>query len=111
MMRRVAVTGLGVVSPYGCAAADVWSALRDGVSAGKPLDGADGTAVASLIGAPVAGFSPRDYVDGKSLRLMAPAVAFGVAAAQLAAVDSGLAFDAIPPERLGAFVGSRGHSS
>ena len=42
---------------------------------------------------------------------MAPAVAFGVAAAQLAATDSGLAFGAIDPVRLGAFVGSRGHSS
>ena len=42
---------------------------------------------------------------------MAPAVAFGVAAAQLAAADSGLAFEALEPVRLGAFVGSRGHSS
>jgi 3-oxoacyl-[acyl-carrier-protein] synthase II len=42
---------------------------------------------------------------------MAPAVAFGVAAAQLAAVDSGVKFDGMDPVRLGAFVGSRGHSS
>ncbi len=42
---------------------------------------------------------------------MAPAVAFGVAAAQLAVADSGLDTTTLDPTKFGAFVGSRGHSS
>jgi 3-oxoacyl-[acyl-carrier-protein] synthase II len=111
MKRRVVVTGLGIVSPYGCRTEDLWNALRDGVSAGKLLDTIDGTKTGPLAGAPVTGFSAREYIDPKALRLMAPAVTFGVAAAQLAANDSRLAFDTVDPVRLGAFIGSRGHSS
>ncbi len=104
------VTGVGVVSPFGCDLAELWNALRCGQSAVKPIERVDGQE-GPVLGAPVTGFSARDHVDAKALRLMAPAVAFGVAAAQLAASDCGLAFDAFESERLGAFVGSRGHSS
>jgi 3-oxoacyl-[acyl-carrier-protein] synthase II len=110
-MRRVVVTGIGLVSAFGCDAETVWQALCAGESATRALDDTDADALAGVIGAPVSGFSPREYIDGKSLRLMAPAVAFGVAATELAARDSGLDFAAVDPTRLGAFVGSRGHSS
>ncbi len=110
-MRRVAVTGIGLVSAFGCDAETVWRALCAGESATRQLDAIDGNHVAGAIGAPVAGFSPREYIDGKLLRLMTPAVGFGVAAAELAARDSGRDFAAVDPTRLGAFVGSRGHSS
>ena len=106
--RRVVITGIGVVTPFGCALEGLWGALQAGRSAAQEIDGVEGR---RLLGAPVTGFSASSHLDVKSLRLMAPAVAFGVAAAQLAAADSGLAFDSIDPVRLGAFVGSRGHSS
>jgi len=109
-MRRVAVTGIGLVSAFGCDAETVWRALCAGESATRAVDDIVGHR-AGVIGAPVCGFSAREYIDGKLLRLMAPAVAFGVAAAELAARDSGLDFAALDPTRLGAFVGSRGHSS
>lgn len=112
MARRVVVTGIGLVTPFGCSVDDVWNALRSGKSAGRALAGsAGGNGSAGNVGAPVCGFVAREHVDPKALRLMAPAVAFGVAAAQLAAADSGLTFEEIDPVRLGAFVGSRGHSS
>jgi 3-oxoacyl-[acyl-carrier-protein] synthase II len=111
MKRRVAVTGLGIVSPYGSRTQDFWCSLSTGVSAGKMVDAVDPTSARRLVGAPVGGFSARDHIDQKSLRLMAPAVTFGVAAAQMAAADSGLAMETVDPIRLGAFVGSRGHSS
>src|SRR5262245_57411581 len=110
-MRRVAVTGIGLVSAFGCDAETVWRALCAGESATRQLDAIDGNRFAGAIGAPVSGFSPREYIDGKLLRLMTPAVAFGVAAAELAARDSGRDFAAVDPTRFGAFVGSRGHSS
>lgn len=114
MKRRVAITGMGVVTPFGCDRLSFWRALADGRSAITRIDSVDGLdepACGSVVGAPVRDFGAREHIDAKSLRLMSPAVAFGVAAAQLAAADSRLTFDTIDPTRLGAFVGSRGHSS
>ena len=111
MNRRVVITGIGVVTPFGCQVESLWQALQAGRAAAQTLEPMEGSAGRPFLGAPVTGFSPDAYVDAKSLRLMAPAVAFGVAAAQLAAADSGLAFHELDPGRVGAFVGSRGHSS
>jgi 3-oxoacyl-(acyl-carrier-protein) synthase len=108
--RRVVVTGIGLVTPFGCDVNAFWSALRAGQSAGRTIASVEG-ADRDVAGAPVCGFNVREHVDPKSLRLMAPAVAFGVAAAQMAAADSSMTFESIEPVRLGAFVGSRGHSS
>jgi 3-oxoacyl-[acyl-carrier-protein] synthase II len=108
--RRVVVTGIGLVSPFGCDVEQFWNAVRTGQSAGRTMTGIEG-AQREVAGAPACGFNVREHVDPKSLRLMAPAVAFGVAAAQMAATDSGLSFESLEPVRLGAFVGSRGHSS
>ncbi|MGE5243090.1 MAG: beta-ketoacyl-[acyl-carrier-protein] synthase family protein [Betaproteobacteria bacterium] len=111
MKRRVVVTGLGVVTPFGCDPRALWDALASGRSGVRAVESVDGSPGVSTIGAPVADFEARSHIDPKSLRLMSPAVAFGVAAAQLAAGDSGCAFEAIDPGRFGVFVGSRGHSS
>jgi len=104
------VTGIGLVSPFGSNVDQFWRAITAGQSAGRTLTGIEGSD-GEVAGAPVCGFNVREHIDPKSLRLMAPAVAFGVAAAQLAAADSGLKFESLEPVRLGAFVGSRGHSS
>jgi 3-oxoacyl-[acyl-carrier-protein] synthase II len=111
MRRRVVITGIGLVTPFGCDAPSFWRALADGQSGVALIDPIDELEGGPLVGAPVKDFRPGAHIDPKSLRLMSPAVAFGVAAAQLAAADSGLAFDRLDPHRLGAFVGSRGHSS
>jgi len=109
--RRVVITGIGLVSTFGGDPEQFFQALARGTNAIRPIDSIEGLGGRAVLGAPATGFNPRDHVDGKSLRLMAPAVAFGVAAAQMAMADAGLAADAIDPVRLGAFVGSRGHSS
>jgi 3-oxoacyl-[acyl-carrier-protein] synthase II len=88
-----------------------WQQLADGRSGVTVLDRIDGLDERSVVGAPVREFSPADHIDPKSRRLMSPAVTFGVAAAQLAMADSGLAPDSVDPGRRGVFVGSRGHSS
>jgi 3-oxoacyl-[acyl-carrier-protein] synthase II len=108
--RRVAVTGVGLVSALGSDPTAYWQALAAGRSGviRTPVDGLPGEEV---IGAPVTGFAPRDHIDAKSLRLMAPAVAFGVAGAQLAMTDSTFAPASVAPDRFGVFMGSRGHSS
>jgi 3-oxoacyl-[acyl-carrier-protein] synthase II len=111
MSRRVVVTGIGVVTPFGCRVDELWKGLHGGCSGVRWVSSSEGSSVDQSVGAPVRDFSARDHIDAKSLRLMSPAVSFGVAASQLAAADSGLDFAGLDPARLGAFVGSRGHSS
>jgi 3-oxoacyl-[acyl-carrier-protein] synthase II len=108
--RRVVVTGVGLVSAFGSDPAAYWKALAAGTSGVRrtPVEGVEGLEV---VGAPATGFSPREHVDGKSLRLMAPAVAMGVAGAQLAMTNSTFTLDSMAPDRFGVFMGSRGHSS
>jgi 3-oxoacyl-[acyl-carrier-protein] synthase II len=108
--RRVVITGVGLVSSFGSDPAAYWQALVSGTSGvtRTPVEGVEGPGV---IGAPATGFNPRDHIDGKSLRLMAPAVAFGVAGAQMAMTDSTFKPESMAPERFGVFMGSRGHSS
>jgi 3-oxoacyl-[acyl-carrier-protein] synthase II len=110
-MRRVAVTGLGLVTPFGIDPSAFWDGLREGRSTVRAIDPVDGLDGETPLAAPVTGFAARDHVDPKSLRLMAPAVAYGVAAAQVAVADSGVATGSLDPVRFGVFVGSRGHSS
>ena len=84
-MRRVVVTGIGIVTCFGCDVGAFWDALKHGRSGVRARAGAAGPAPA--VGAPVEGFSPGDAIDAKSRRLMAPAVMFGVGAAELAVRD------------------------
>ena len=93
--RRVAITGVGLVSALGSDPAAYWQALASGTSGvtRAPVEGVEG----EVVGAPVTGFSPRAHIDPKSLRLMAPAVAFGVAGAQLAMTDSTFALGVARP--------------
>ncbi len=108
--RRVVVTGVGIVSAFGSDPATYWKAIAAGTS-GVTRMPVEGYEHGTVVGAPATEFSPRAHVDAKALRLMAPAVAFGVAGAQMAMADSRFAPESLAPDRFGVFMGSRGHSS
>ena len=95
-MRRVVVTGLGLVTPLACGVEESWAALLAGKSGASRItkfktedlatkiacqvpfgDGANGT------------FNPDQWVDAKEQRRMDPFIVFGLAAAKQAVVDSG----------------------
>jgi len=113
MPRRVAITGLGLVSPLGCDVASVWTALCDGQSAIRWLSPTDLPRLATTLNSPLPGAlvqecAASDFIDRKSLRSMDRATVFGAVAACRCGTDCGLDFAAIAPGRLGAFVGTHG---
>src|SRR5213078_1988604 len=92
-MRRVVVTGLGVVAPNGIGKDAFWSACVSGKSGVRPIESFDASAHPVRVAAEVPEFDLAPYVPGphrKSIKIMGRAARFAVAAAGLAVVDSGL---------------------
>jgi 3-oxoacyl-[acyl-carrier-protein] synthase II len=108
-MRRVVISGLGVVAPNGIGKKAFWSACLNGVSGVGPIRSFDATAHPVKIAAEVHGFDVAPYlVNGqrKSLKIMSRAMRFAVGAAGLSIQDSGLDLDRENPERFGVVIGT-----
>ncbi|MBN1941673.1 MAG: hypothetical protein JW849_00095 [Phycisphaerae bacterium] len=91
--RRVAITGLGVVTPLGMGIEDVWAALRDGRRGVSEISLLDPGHFPCKIGGQLLDFSARNFVPKnyrKAVKVMARDIEIAVAVADLAFLDSGL---------------------
>lgn len=104
--RRVAVTGMGLVSPLGCGLDSFWERLVKGQSGIRPITRFDVSAFASRIGGELIEFNVDEFVPRKEQRRMDPFCHYGMAAAKLAVADSGIDFAVTDPWRTGVLVGS-----
>jgi 3-oxoacyl-[acyl-carrier-protein] synthase II len=89
-MRRVVVTGLGMVSPIGLSVAESWAAAINGASGVAPIKSFDTADINIKIAAEVKGFNPLTCMDAKEAHRSTRFVQFAVAAAKEALADSGL---------------------
>jgi 3-oxoacyl-[acyl-carrier-protein] synthase II len=108
-MRRVVVTGLGVVAPNGVGKDAFWSACVAGRSGVGPIRTFDASAHPVSVAAEVPDFDLTPYVAGphrKSVKIMGRAARFGVAASGMAVQDAGLDLHREDPERLGVVMGA-----
>src|SRR6266581_5513480 len=106
-MRRVAITGIGLLSPLGKGVEPTWQQLVHGKTAVGPIKGFDASALHSQLGAEILDFDPLQYVSNKrSLRMMTRNDQLAVAGAVLAVNDSGANPSDWDPEKVGLFVGS-----
>lgn len=105
-MRRVVITGIGVVSPLGSDLELCWERLTSGQSGVRKIQSFDASDFASRIAGEVVDFSPDDFVSSKEQRRTDKYSVYALAAADLAVRDSGLDFESEDPERIGAVVGS-----
>ena len=90
MSRRVAVTGLGVVSAVGTGVADFWAALCAGRSGVRPITLFDASAFPVRIAGEVVGFEPPAEVERRRARRFDRYAWFGAAAALEAWRDAGI---------------------
>ncbi len=104
-MRRVAITGLGVVSPLGHGVESFFAALAAGRSGVRRLEGDFNGRLASPIGAPVA-FEAQDHFPGPKLRMLDRVSQFALVAAQEALAQSHGALEGLEPGRAGVFIGT-----
>lgn len=90
MTRRVAVTGLGVVSALGLSRADHFDGLREGRSGIGALDITDVDRLSVKIGAQAPGYVGEDRFDRQQLSLFDRTTQMALTAAEEALADSGL---------------------
>ena len=88
--RRVAITGLGLVTPAGNDVATTWATLQSGRSMGAPITNFDASGFSTRIAAEVKGFDPREVLDDRRLlKYCNRSHAFALAAADQALADAG----------------------
>lgn len=108
-MRRVVVTGLGMVAPNGIGKEAFWKACCEGHSGIGPINSFDASQHPVRIAGEVKEFDLTPCLRNglkKSVKIMSRAARFGLAAADQALRDSGLDVDRINPERFGVAVGT-----
>jgi 3-oxoacyl-[acyl-carrier-protein] synthase II len=104
--RRVAVTGVGLVSPLGVGTAENWQSLLAGRSGIGPITRFDAAEYPSRIAGEVKGFNPLDYLDKKEVKKSDTFIHYALAATRFALADSGLEIDESNAERVGVVIGS-----
>src|SRR5579885_2283442 len=93
MMRRVAVTGIGVISALGRSRAGFWEALKGGRCGICPMTLVPAGSVRFENGAEVPDYRAADYFDEKEAAMLDRFAQFALIAAREAVADSGIVFD------------------
>lgn len=90
MQRRVAITGLGVISAAGLDLSSFWSAMREGRSAIGPLTSVPPGELRFPNGAEIPQFDPLNYFEPKEAQFLDRFAQYGAAAARAAVKDAGI---------------------
>ncbi|MEX2178419.1 MAG: beta-ketoacyl-ACP synthase II [Gemmatimonadaceae bacterium] len=104
--RRVAITGIGAVTPIGITVDGMWDGLRRQRSAIRTVTRFDPSAYRSQNAAEVAAFEPVDFMERKRAKRLDRFGHFAVASARLAIEDAELDLAKEDRERIGAMMGS-----
>ncbi len=104
-MRRVVVTGMGVVSPVGNDVPTFWKNLKAGVCGIGPITRFDTADYRVKVAGEVRDFDPRQYMEKLDVLHSDIYTQFAMAAACQAMEDSGLP-GTVAPERVGVYIGT-----
>ena len=105
-MRRVVITGMGCVSPYGTGLDPFWEGLVAGRSAIRSLTAFDSRPYGSRVAGEVLDFRPQDFLPRKDISSSARCTQLGIAASRMALDESRLSLAAADASRTGVFLGT-----
>ena len=105
-LRRVVVTGIGLITPTGKNKDENWDNIKNGRSGIGKITHFDASRHASQIAGEIKNYDPNQYFDRKDLRKFDPFIQFALIAADEAVKDSGLDLNAIDKEKAGVYIGS-----
>lgn len=106
MKRRVVVTGMGVISPFGVGVETFWQAVTEGKSGIGPITRFDASQFTTRIAGEVKDFDATQFVDRKDARRLDRFAQFAWAASRMALEDADLDMDKTDKERVGVLIGS-----
>ncbi len=104
--RRVAITGIGAITPIGIGREGLWSGLQAQQSAVRTLTRFDPSIFRSHNAAEVNDFHPEDFIDARRAKRLDRFGQLAVAAGRQAVEDAGIRFEAEDRERCGAMMGT-----
>ncbi|WP_342332477.1 beta-ketoacyl-ACP synthase II [Pedobacter sp. FW305-3-2-15-E-R2A2] len=97
-MKRVVVTGMGVISPLGNSVDELWKNILAGKSGVGPITKFDSTKFKTHFACEVKDFNAEDYLEKKEVRKYDVFTQFAIAASDQAIKDSGLDFSTMAEE-------------
>ncbi len=105
-LRRVVITGIGIVSPLGVGAEKNWESMKAGKGGITRISKFDTEAFSSQIAGEVRDFDSMDFIEKKEARKMNPFIQYAVAAAEMAIVNSQIKRSQLEGDRAGVYIGS-----
>ena len=106
VVRRVVVTGQGLVTPLGVGVEQTWKALCNGQSGIGRITRFDPAGYPSQIAGEVKGFDPAQFIEKKDIKKMDTFIQYAVGASRLAADDAGLKVTKDDADRVGVYIGA-----
>jgi 3-oxoacyl-[acyl-carrier-protein] synthase II len=104
--RRVAITGIGAITPIGIGVEGLWSGLRERKSAVGPIRRFDPEPFKSRIAAEVDDFVPSDFIEQRRVRRLDRFSQLSISATRLALEDAGVQPAREDPDRIGVMMGT-----
>lgn len=106
VVRRVVVTGQGLVTPLGVGVEQTWKALCNGRSGIGRITRFDPAGFPSQIAGEVKGFDPAQFIEKKDIKKMDTFIQYAVGASRMAADDAGLKVTKDDADRVGVYIGA-----
>lgn len=97
-MKRVAITGLGAITPLGNSVHQFWNNILKGKSGIAPITKFDASKFKTTFAGEVKGFNAEDYLEKKEIRKYDLFTQYAIAATDEAIQDAGLDFNVISKE-------------
>ena len=105
MVKRVVVTGLGIVSPVGIGIRESWKAICEGRSGIRRITKFDPSSYETQIAGEVKGFKPEDWMSKKEAKRFELFISYALAATRMAVDDAGIAITEENGDRVGVITG------
>ena len=106
MVRRVVVTGYGVVSPLGNTVSALWENIKEGKSGIDKIQAEEFSGINTQIAGTITDFDAAQYMDKKELSKYDRFVQYAIATSQQALEQANLTMEQVDKERLGVYIGS-----
>ncbi|MFG3432777.1 beta-ketoacyl-ACP synthase II [Lysinibacillus fusiformis] len=106
MVRRVVVTGYGVISPLGQTVSALWENIKEGKSGITKLEAEEFSGIHTQIAGTITDFDATQYMDKKELSKYDLFIQYALAASQQALEQANINMEQVNKERLGVYIGS-----